>query len=180
MKVQPKKFYAVCDQVFSAALRSFGFKATAPKRETDWFARRTYKRGNRYIRMTLSAHPLDHPLPPRCEVMIGEGDTSWPETDWNAIPLGVLRDPTASSADEEVLYYPVDSMDEVEPRLLHIQEELLEHANDFLDGEGSAFRNARSAWNQQREPYRISTPNERGQYEERVDPISDALKRKYS
>lgn len=170
MKLHPLTFVKESDSVFAAQLAQFGFSADGKRNEDDWYACRRYRDGDRYIEITANCHFRDGE--PECRVILGHGADSWPDTDWNKIALWRLCGSDGN--------YPFASIDEI-PRILNkMLRDLLNHAQDFLDGDLTRFLEIRATQTREREPYKIYEPQPDGSYTTIVDPESQALKDRYS
>jgi hypothetical protein len=178
-KSQPEKaamtvFARACREVLAPWLERFGF--TQGERQIDrWSARCCFVNGRRYVRVTASADPRDAPA--FCNVLLGEGDLSWPEVDWNGVPLWQLaRAQGASDASE----YPLDPSGQIPALVERMRLDLERYALDFLQGEVAVFTAVRARVNRARNPYTIHVPNGDGTYRTEIDPVSAALKSRFS
>jgi hypothetical protein len=104
-----------------------------------------------------------------------------PERDWNAVALWRL---VKDRAPERVLPhqepYGVAGPEDLVAVVPRMADDLATFADDFLRGDLSRFRRVRAEQNHQRQPYTISAPNESGTYVTRPDPVSAALKARFS
>lgn len=170
MKLKPKQFVAKVDAAFTEALTPFGFFAAGENHHDDWHASRTFRSGDRYIKISANCHFRDGE--PECRVILGEGPDEWPERDWNAIALWRLTGKGEN--------YPIQDIAKVPAILETMCRDLVEEADDFLSGRIDRFLSRRAAQNRLREPYRIYSPQPDGSYEASYETESRQLKERYS
>lgn len=68
------------------ALADFGFVAEPPEEVDPHIATCAFRNGSRYVEAVVHLHPRD--MLHYCNVVLGEGERAWPETDWNTLALG--------------------------------------------------------------------------------------------
>jgi hypothetical protein len=126
----------------------------------------------RYVRVSLSLDPRDMPFD--LQVVLGEGQTSWPESDWNGVALWRLaKVPQARLA-------AITSPDVLAAEFARLPTLLRAYAGDFLGGNLQPFRAERAAQSRDRQPYQIWSPDATGRYTARAEPESAALKERFS
>ena len=163
-----------CRDVIAPWLEGFGF-SQAEKKVDRWTATCCFVNGQRYVRATANCDPREPPG--YCNIVLGEGELSWPEVDWNGVALWRLARALGDSTASE---YPLDSAKEIPAIVERMRVDLERHALDFLRGDLSAFTQVRAETNRAREPYTIHEPTGDGTYRTRVDPTSAALKARFS
>jgi hypothetical protein len=168
-----------CDRVFANRLARFGFAPAGEQWVEDWYVSRIYRADSRYVEIVVS-NLWFRDERPHCGVYLGEGDTEWPETDWNKIALWQLGVGVNESVVGNLDRYPLRSLDELPKVLRTIRVDLLAKCPDFLSGSLDRFRESRSRINRQREPYKVYSPDASGRYTMRYDKKSAALKRRFS
>jgi hypothetical protein len=167
-------FVRSCHEVFASWLEGFGFSQGETKVDR-WTASCCFVNGRRYVRAMANADPREPPG--YCNIVLGEGELSWPEVDWNGVALWRLaraqRDPGASE-------YLLGSPSHIRAIVRRMRLDLERYALDFLHGDLSAFTQVRAQTNRAREPYTIHVPMGDGTYRTEVDPTSAALKSRFS
>lgn len=168
-----QNFTANCDAVFSPVLAPYGFVRVAHVTKPQ-FCYHIYRNDKRYVEVMASADPRDYPDPAYCQLTLGEGEHEPPETDWNKIDLGSLRPgrsrPRGYSLADVAL----------EQALRQMCANLLRNATDFLTNDLRRFHTLRAEQVSARKPYTIHEPDGSGGYISRVDPVSAALKERFS
>ena len=172
-----KIFNKTVGTIFDKTLNDFGFKLKRKKTE-KLFCERIYINGDRYIRISGDIHPMD--FPPHYNIVLGQGSIEWPDCDWNAIALWLVKkeiDPKKKANE-----YSLEKMDEdkLGHSLNHAKEELVNYGKGFLTGDLKLFDKVRRELNKDREPYKIYRPTENGGREMIIDEESKGLKEKYS
>ena len=177
-KMSLAQFPALCDQAFGPLLRSHGFRR-AEREVGSLYSRLTYVDDARYIAITANVDPRDAPY--HCGIAVGEGGREMPERDWNAVALWRLaqdRAPESAPPDQES--YRITDVEDLAAVVRRMAADLSQYASDFLRGELARFRHMRAAQTREREPYTIWEPGEAGSYVCRPDPVSAALKERFS
>jgi hypothetical protein len=158
------------DSSFLPALGSFGFQPFAADFEAPEYGSRIFRSGNQYVKITFNCDIRERS--PFCNVILGDGSTDWPESDWNAIALwrlsGVLGD------------YRFTQLEDLPALFSKMAKDLIEQAEDFLSGDLHRFLLKRAEQTQNREPYKISKPNAFGVGTITNEPISEGLKERFS
>jgi hypothetical protein len=159
------------------ALADFGFVADPPEPVDPHIATCAFRNGSRYVEAVVNLHPRD--MPHYCNVVLGEGGRAWPEADWNTLALWrmIRAQPGGSAAASE---YVIRSADELPDTVERMRTDLLSHAVGFLKGDVETFRTLRAEVNRSREPYKIHHPAEQSGYVAETDPVSEALKERFS
>ena len=161
--------------VFKDALAQHGFKLEL-NRSDELFCEVTFVNGARYVQISASIHSHDYPW--YFTIALGEGPLDFGEADWNSIGLWRLREMVAPDAAEGD--YRLRGKSRYRRQLEDARVELLNYATDFLTGDVTLFRKARSEQNRERKPYQVHSPDKNGNYVVTDDPKSKAMKKKYS
>jgi len=169
------KFEGLALKVFLEPLERHGFALEATETDRE-FCRLTFVNGERYVRIAASIHPLD--LPHEFSVVLGEGSREFLEADWNSIALWRVRN--LIEGGDTGSNYSLQKRGRVPELLDQAKDELLEFGMDFLGGDLTDFRQARSDQNRQRQPYQVYSPDENGVYAAADEPESAKMKAKYS
>ena len=171
-----KKMKELIPKYFSF-LQDHGFKLSKNKIWDTWFYDAVYAKNDLYIRIDANTHFRDYPM--YFNIILGEGDTEWPDKDWNAIALWrIAREIDKNTTLKE---YPlVTDEKHLEKTIQKAKEDFLTYHAGFLDGNLGIFREARKNMNKNREAYKIHTPNKDGSYSVEIDKESLKLKKKYS
>jgi hypothetical protein len=82
-----RRFTTHCDAAFAPLLSRHGFTLVARKVDRS-LAEHVYRAGERYVKVTATDDPRDGTS--QCQVLLGEGSSAWPETDWNTVALWQL------------------------------------------------------------------------------------------
>jgi len=170
MKLHPPTFIRHTDSVFADTLADRGFQPDGQDHEDDWHVGRRYRADDRYIEITADCHFRDGE--PECRVILGHGSNDWPECDWNHIALWRLSGTGAN--------YPFKTPSEIPDLLAVMLADLQIHADDFLNGDLVRFINARAIQSRNREPIKRYSPQPDGTYATTIDPVTLALKDRYS
>lgn len=171
-------FPTLCDQAFGPMLRSHGFRP-ADREVSSGYARRAYVNGARYIAATANLDPRDAPY--YCGIELGEGKRDMPERDWNAVALWRLaRDGAPERIPTGQDPYSIEGAADLAAVVPRMAADLSAYADDFLRGDVVRFRRVRAEQTREREPYTIWEPDEGGSYVSRPDPVSSALKARFS
>ncbi len=136
-----------------------------------------YRKDNQYLKISSSTYPTDYPY--FYDIIFGEGDSDdVVEYDWNSIVL--LRFKEKIEPKSKVSDYEFPTEKNVEPSLENAKAELLKYGLSFLNGDLKLFHEIRKEINQNREPYKIYSPDENGKYQTSYEPKSVEQKKKYS
>ena len=166
-------FARACHGTIGPWLEPFGFSSGETKVD-QWTASCFFVNGKRYVRAMASDDPRDGPG--YCNLILGEGELSWPEIDWNGVALWrVAKVRGASEATEYLL--DAATLPTIVERM---RVDLERYALDFLRGDLSIFMQVRAEVNRAREPYTIHVPTGDGTYRTEIDPTSAALKARFS
>ena len=167
-----------CKAAFGPVLDEHGF-APLECDITATTARQVFASGVRYVEVSANLEPRD--APHYCAVTLGEGKRSWPERDWNAVPLWRMIadiDPARVPTDRDP--YGVSGPQEVEPVLGRMAADLRQYGGDFLRGDLERFYRLRAQQTRGRESYTIWSPDGSGRHRPRPDPESAELKARFS
>ncbi len=134
-----------------------------------------FGKGAAYVDVTINLHPLDSPH--FCNVVLGNGARTWPESDWNGVALWRLARERANASMSE---YRLDSFPDVPTLVVRMRNDLEHVANDFLRGDLELFARVRAEVNRQREPYKVHRRSADGTLMTEVDHASVALKALFS
>src|SRR5829696_1721311 len=77
-------FATTCKVAFGPVLGDHGF-ASLESDISATTARQVFANGPRYVEVAANLEPRD--APHYCAITLGQGNRSWPERDWNAVPL---------------------------------------------------------------------------------------------
>jgi len=136
-----------------------------------------WRKDKQYIKVQSTNYPTDYPY--YYNIVLGEGDSeNFLEYDWNSIALWRLKkmiDPAAAAQEYE---FPL--VDEMKFSISNAKTELLQYADTFLNGDLTLFYKTRSEQNKDRTPYKIHTPDKKGNYITTDEPTSAEQKKKYS
>jgi hypothetical protein len=143
---------------------------------STYLASRLYRLNERYIKVSATTHWRDAPA--CCEVHLGEGSETWPESDWNAIALWQLGcESTPPPRTDPFRLRDVADL----PRVLRrVCAALLRDGKDFLAGDLRRFRKARAASAARRQPYMIGEIGRDGRYVAHAEPESAALRARFA
>lgn len=163
-------------EIISPTVEKFGFVRHRTEIEKH-FTTIIFRKDKQYIKISASTYPTDYPY--SYNVIFGEGDSEdFSEWDWNAIALWRLKtkiDPQAKAKEYE---FPFGQ--KVKFSVSNANKELLKYGDTFLHGDMTLFYETRSEQNKIREPYKIHTPDNDGNYKTANEPISVEQKKKYS
>lgn len=87
MKLTAARFMPIADSALGDLLEAYRFEPVSAK-ELGRSAFRTYRNGNRYVRVSACDWWRDEEA--HCQAVVGEGSDSWPDTDWNSVGLRSL------------------------------------------------------------------------------------------
>ena len=162
-------------KIFDSLFSRHGF-ASNEAITKEYSAEIIYRKNNQYIKINANFHPRDYP--PYFNVILGEGSTEWPESDWNSAALWRMKErlfPGIKSGE-----YQLKNLESFLRALLISKSDLEKYAEGFLMGDLTLFKEVRANQNRSREPYKIYTPDSTGKYSEKYDEESKRLKEKYS
>ena len=169
-------FAEATKRIFGSSLEQFDFKLHRGELE-KWFTTIIYRKDKLYIKISGSTHPRDYPN--SYNVVLGEGDSEdFFQWDWNSIALWRLKKeikPTEKAQD-----YSFPRPDKYDYSLTNAKQELLQYATEFLNGDLALFYETRKKQNQEREPYKIHSPDDKGNYRTTDEATSVEQKKKYS
>lgn len=136
-----------------------------------------YRKENQYLKISSTTYPTDYPY--FYNIILGEGDSEDVfEYDWNSITLWRFKKKIDSKLKASEYEFP--SKKGVESSLENARNELLKYGLTFLSGDLDLFFEIRKEQNQNREPYKIYSPNQNGKYQTSYEPKSVEQKKKYS
>ena len=175
----PKIFAQCIERDFDDFLFGLGFSKTKNQADDRSFTV-ICKNAQLYVKIGASLDPRDGCL----WLTFGEGSTEFPESDWNGTALWRLVDKLSAvdSAKEKDLYEISEDLSrgEIEDKARRLLLSCKAHGMSFLTGDLSVFHRVRSAQNQSREPYKISSSDTTGHFPTRNDEESQRLKEKFS
>lgn len=162
--------------IISPTVEAFGFVRHCT--EIDQHATEIiFRKGSQYIKIDSSTYPTDYPY--FYNIVLGDGDSkARPESDWNAVALWRLKTKVEPTAKAKEYTFPVG--EHIRFSVLNANQELTKYASSFLRGDLTLFLECRSALNQAREPYKIHSPDEAGNYTTTDEPASVEMKRRFS
>lgn len=170
-----KMFSKIIISIFDEMFENYGFTLKTTKVE-EYFCDITYIKKSNYVRFQATIHPLDYPS--YYNIILGDGNLDWPESDWNGIALWHMKN--YSEKKEIGKPYSLLKFEGIEFSLKHAKSELEKYALNFLKGDLIDFFNVRSFINSQREPYKIYEANNDKRYSVKNDIESSNLKKKFS
>lgn len=136
-----------------------------------------YRKEEQYLKISSTNYPTDYPY--HYNILLGEGNSEdFFEYDWNSVALWRFKKEIEPKLKASEYEFPLAS--EIEPSLKNAASELLKYGLTFLNGEMDLFYKIRKEQNQDRELYKISSPDKNGKYQTSFDPKSAKQKRKYS
>jgi hypothetical protein len=163
-------------EILSSDIESFGFERTKTKIE-KYSTVIIYKKDKQYIKISGSTYPTDYPY--SYNIIFGEGDSeNFPETDWNSIALWKLKKFIEPNSKAKEYEFPFN--EKVKFSIENANVELLKFGITFLNGEMEKFYEVRKEQNVNREPYKIYSKDENGNYKTDYEKESMMLKQKYS
>ena len=173
-----RRFATICDAEFKAPLAKFGFTPVrGTSGQTKVAARRIYRTGDLYVRVSATTHPMDGPA--HCTLVLGEGSHEFPDADWNAVALWQLAEgPAAPPPTEEPYLLP--DIGQLPSVLKLMNVDLQRTGADFLAGDLRHFRAVRARVVAARTPYKIWSPAPGGRYSMTEDAESTALRTRYA
>ncbi|MHB1049997.1 MAG: hypothetical protein ACYC09_07960 [Bacteroidota bacterium] len=173
MNILLKQYRIKIIETFEEMLKDYGFDLTTKKMDKE-SCTIIFCKDKLYIRFSATTHPRDYPSN-SFNIILGEGELDFPESDWNSIPLSAIKN--YKQKNSIVSEYSLKYLDR---EIKKAKSDLLEFGLDFLKLKLKLFHDTRKYHNQQREPYKIYSPNNIGKYTEAVDSVSSKLKRKFS
>ena len=136
-----------------------------------------YRKEKQYLKISSNTYPRDYPY--HYNIVLGEGDSEdFLEWDWNSVALWRFKQEIEPKS--KVSEYEFPSENGIEPSLKNANSELLKYGLTFLNGEMELFLKIRKEQNQNREPYKIHSPDKNGKYQTSFEPKSVVQKKKYS
>ncbi len=169
------KFADTASFVFDDFLNFHGFKSELKEIE-EFFCTLIYRKQETYIKISASTHPRDYPN--HYNIILGEGSSDWPDTDWNSVALWRIK--KEISPDLKAKEYSLTDFEKIDDCLKNAKNELEKFGDSFLNGDLTIFRKVRQRINQQREPYKIHQKDNSGRFKTIIDKVSKKLKEKFS
>src|SRR5262245_16897039 len=169
-------FVQLVERRVAPALATFGFKHEDSD-IAELCATCFYGNGTRYVKLSVNVDPRD--APSYCNAVLGDGERTMPESDWNSAALWRLANAHPTNP-ADLSEYPLDDFADIRELVERMRADLEVHARDFLSGDLHLFQMLRAGVNQQREPYKIHSPVGDGTYKTEIDPVSAALKVRFS
>ncbi|MCD6556669.1 MAG: hypothetical protein J7K64_05685 [Bacteroidales bacterium] len=163
-------------EIISPTVEKFGFerhRTEIEKHSTTII----YRKDKQYIKISSSTYPTEYPY---CyNIILGVGDSEdFYEWDWNSIALWRIKnkiDPKTKSSEFD---FPYEKS--VKFSLENANTELKKYGLTFLNGDLELFIEVRKKQNENREPYKIHSPDKNGKYTTRNEQKSVEQKKKYS
>jgi hypothetical protein len=135
-----------------------------------------YRKAEQYVKVSSTTYPTDYPY--FFNITLGEGDSEdFLEYDWNSITICIIKNSIEKIETNE---FDFPYKDDVKPSIENAVADLLKYGGTFLKGDMTLFREVRSQFNELREPYKIYSQDENGNYFTRIEPVSAVKKKKYS
>jgi hypothetical protein len=136
-----------------------------------------YRKEKQYLKISSNTYPRDYPY--HYNIVLGEGDSEdFLEWDWNSVALWRFKQEIEPKSKVSEYEFPYENG--IEPSLKNANSELLKYGLTFLNGEMELFLKIRKEQNQNREPYKIHSPDKNGKYQTSFEPKSVEQKKKYS
>lgn len=136
-----------------------------------------YRKKKQYLKISSNTYPRDYPH--HYNIILGEGDSEdFFEYDWNAVALWRFK--KKINPELKVTEYEFQRDNGIEPSLKNANSELLKFGLTFLNGKLELFYKIRKEQNQNREPYKIHSPDKNGKYQTSFEPKSVEQKKKHS
>jgi hypothetical protein len=161
--------------IFKEALTPYGFKRESKKTD-QYFCDIVFANDDRYIKIEANIHPRDYP--PYFNIVLGEGPRDFIESDWNSIALWRLKNMITNT--DSGSEYSLEDVKDLPGLLDKSKNEMLKYGEKFLSGDTEIFHQARKAQNKDREPYKVYSPDENGNYSVSNEPESVKIKKKYT
>ncbi len=169
------RFADTASFIFDDFLNSRGFESELKEIE-DFFCTMIYRKQETYIKISASTHPRDYPN--HYNIILGEGSSDWPDTDWNTVALWWIK--KEISPDLNAKEYSLTDFEKIDYSLKNAKNELEKYGDSFLNGDLTIFRKVRQRINQQREAYMIHQKDNTGRFKTIIDSVSKKLKKKFS
>lgn len=181
MVVTSKIFREATERQFDVLLARFGFKRSKSEHEEFSFSV-SYRKDARYVNIGATLHPHDYPF--YLWLKFGEGSDEFPESDWNAIPLWRIvqhLSPETYAKEKDLYDISMGLTDaNADEKVRSIRDSCEAFGLSFLEGDLALFKELRATQNNEREPYKIYTPQKGGGYATSYDKESSSLKERYS
>jgi len=174
-KILMNDFSERATNVFDPYLQSIGFEPTIKDRDKVG-CRHIYRRDNQYTEIVANIHPHDRPA--YYNIILGEGEDTFPESDWNSVALWRFKNEI--DANENAAEYLFEGIKDLSVNLGMALEELKKYGDSFLHSDLKLFHKIRSKVNHSREPYKIYKPGKGGTLAVYSEPESVKLKKKFS
>ncbi len=134
-----------------------------------------WRNKDRYISISSSTHPTDHPYP--FDMMLGVGRDCGAEATWNSLPLTMIARMKGVKEPNAALMFPFRESEKALAGTRRIVEEC---CLDFLKGNMDSFLQLRKQHNVGRKPFTIIFQDWHGNKSEVVDPKSEEIRKKFS
>lgn len=169
------KFVDNASLIFDDFLGIHGFEIESKEIE-DFFCTMIYRKQTTYLKISASTHPRDYPN--HYNLILGDGSSDWPDTDWNSIALWRIKEEV--SPELKAKEYSLSNFNKIDYNLKNAKNELEKYGNSFLNGDLTLFKKVRQDINKLREPYKIYQLDKKGRFTAILDSISKRLKDKFS
>ena len=175
MNINLVQFADLVEELFEPLLQANGFSRLS--RSVDQYGSTVaYVNEPRYVKLTANIHP--HDFPPHFNVVLGEGSTEFPESDWNAVALWRMQ--RLISGSEQSKEYDISHIDDPRALVAGARADLKKFHGGFLTNDLTLFRQVRARVNRGREPYKIYSPDKTGSFGVANDAKSANLKERFS
>ena len=173
---EQKLFSEKAIEIIIPTFEKFGFNKHSEKIK-EYSTRIIYRKENLYLEISSTNYPTDYPF--YYNIVFGEGNSDdFFEYDWNSIALWRFKEKIKPELKASEYSFPTEKG--VVPSLENANSELIEFGQTFLDGDLTLFYEIRKEQNKNREPYKIHSPNENGNYKTTDELKSVEQKKKYS
>lgn len=161
--------------IIGPAVEEYGFELYS-KKIKKYSTTIIWRKDKQYIKVNSTTYPLDGYY---YNVILGEGSSDdFFEYDWNSVAIWALA--RVIKPDTDVVSYDFPYNDNIKPSIQIALKHLLTYGQTFLEGDLTTFQAARKMINENREPYKIHSPDKNGEYKTTDEPISVEQKKKYS
>lgn len=136
-----------------------------------------WRKNKQYVEVGSTTYPTDYPF--YYNILLGEGDSeNVLEYDWNSVAICALARITNPESNIGPYNFPFE--DEIKKSVENANNHLITFGQTFLEGDLETFYKARKMINQEREPYKVFSPDKNGKYQMAYEPKSVEQKKKYS
>lgn len=162
-------------EILGPEIEKFGFNIHR-KVTKKYSSNITWRRKNQYIKVESTTYPTDYPF--FYSLIFGVGDSeNFNEYDWNGASLTCFKNKFENIKSFEPNFPVKNKMKE---SLTQTLIDLQKYGVTFLNNDMTLFYQIRSDLNKSREPYKIHSPDQVGNYKTIDEPVSVEQKKKYS